>query len=295
LSKRIRSSNVQLGESFIVGHSPKFSAGSSFDDGELSKEELHLQHKEKEFKQKLDQMLLDSQHQANTIIEEAKNKAAQLLEEVKQTAKTQEEEFELFKNNTLEETRQAGMQLGFEEGYQKASEEVFSKVINLEAIANSSFNLKKEIILSAELEILQLSIVIAEKILKKQLEIKPEMITEIIRAAINELKDKEEIKIIVNPALKEQLYDFSEELKTVIKGMKSIKIVEDKTIHANSAIIESPESRIDARLETQIAKITEELMKTFEEEPVLADIINDCHSELDSESVQRTMTKKNTE
>lgn len=283
MSKRIRSSDVQLGESFIFEHSSKLSSDGNFNDENLSKEELYLQLKEKEFKQKLDQMLVDSQHQANSIIEEAKQKAAQLLEEVKQTAKNKEEEFELLKNSALEETRQSGMQIGLEEGYQKASEEVFSKVINLEAIAGSSFKLKKEIILSAELEILQLSIVIAEKILKQQLEIKPEMIKEIIRAAINELKDKEEIKIIVNPALKEQLYDFSEELKIAIKGMKTIKIIEDKTIHANSAIIESPESRIDARLETQIAKIAEELMKTFSEEPVLAEIINDCHSESSSE------------
>ena len=281
MSKRIRSSNVQLGESLIVGHPLKITAGEGFDDdSELSREELYLKLKEKEFKQKIEQLQIDAQNQANSIIAAAENKAAQMIEESKQETAKKLEELELLKNNTLEEARQAGTELGFKEGYQKAAEEVFSKVINLEAIADSSFQLKKEIILSAEHEILQLSIAIAEKILKQQLEIKPEMITEIIRAAINELKDKEEIKIIVNPALKEQLYSFSEELKTAIKGMKTIKIVEDKTIHANSAIIESPESRIDVRLETQIAQITEELMKTFAEEPVLGKIINDCHSEL---------------
>lgn len=277
MSKRIRSSNVQLGESLIVGHPLKITAGEGFDDDddELSREESYLRLKERELKQRFEQLQIDAQHQANSIIEEAQNKAAQMIEELKQLAAKQEEELESIKNNALEEARQQGMQIGIEEGYQKATEEVFSRVINLEAIADSSFKLKKEIILSAESEILQLSIAIAEKILKQQLEIKPEMITEIIRAAINELKDKEEIKIIVNPALKEQLYSFSEELKTAIKGMKTIKIIEDKTIHVNSAIIESPESRIDARIETQIAQITEELMKTFAEEPVLAEIIEE--------------------
>lgn len=276
MSKRIKSSNVQLGESFIVEHSLKLTPVGNFNDDELSNEELSLQVKEREFKQKCDQILIDAQNKANSIIEEANNKAAQMLEESKQYAAKQKEELEVLKNNTLEEARQEGIQTGFNEGYQKASEEVYSKVVNLEAIADSAFNLKKEIILSAELEILHLSIAIAEKILKQQLEIKPEMITQIIKAAINELKDKEEIKIIVNPALKEQLYNFSEELKIAIKGMKTIKIIEDKTIHANSAIIESPESRIDARLETQIAQITEQLMKTFADEPVLGEVINKC-------------------
>ncbi len=72
----------------------------------------------------------------------------------------------------------------------------------------------------------------------------------------------------------------------LLKEMKIIKIIEDKTIHANSAIIESPESRIDARLETQIAQITGKLMKIYSEEPVLEEIVKDCHSELDSESNQ---------
>jgi len=273
----------------------KLTADGNFDDSELSREELHARLKEKEFKQKLDQMLAESQQQTASIIVEAENKAAQILEESQQEIKKKEEEIESLKNLALEEARQEGFQKGYDEGYQKAYEAVHLKVINLEAIADSSFKLKKEIILSAEQEILQLSITIAEKILKQQLEIKPEMMIEIIRAAINELKEKDEIKIIINPALKEQLYNFSEELKTTIKGMKTIKIVEDKTIHPDSAIIESPESRIDARFESQIAEITREIMKTFAEEPVLGEIINDCHSELDSESIQITTPDKNIE
>lgn len=273
MSRRISSSNVQLGESLIVGQYSKFAVGGSFDDDkELTKEELYLEQKENELKDKFDQMLLDAQAQANSIINEAQIQAAQILKESKQKIKQEEEKFEVFKNQVLEEKRQEGQKIGYEEGFQKASEDVHFKVINLEAIADSSFKLKKEIILSAEQEILQLSIVIAEKILKQQLEVKPELIIEIIRAAINELKDKEEIKIIVNPALKDQLYNFSKELKNILKGMKTIKIVEDKTIHPNSAIIESPESRIDARLESQISEITQEIMKDFAESPVLGKI-----------------------
>ena len=273
MSKRIKSSDVQLGESFIIGQVFKSSFEGDFnDDAELSREELYSQLKENEFKQKLDLMLAESQQQSASIIAEAENKAAQLSKESELLAVKRQEEFEIFKTAVSEEAKKEGFKLGYEEGHQKAYEDVHLRVINLEAIAGTAFKLKKEIILSAEQEILQLSISVAEKILKQQLEIKPEMILEIIRVAINELKDKEEIKIIINPALKEQLYTFSEELKTSIKGMKIIKITEDRTIHPDSAIIESPESRIDVRFDTQIAEITREIMKTFAEEPVLGEI-----------------------
>ena len=116
MSKRIKSSNVQLGESFIVEHSLKLTPVGNFNDDELSNEELSLQGKEREFKQKCDQMLIDAQNKANSIIEEANNKAAQMLEESKQYAAKQKEELEVLKNNTLEEARQEGIQTGFNEG-----------------------------------------------------------------------------------------------------------------------------------------------------------------------------------
>lgn len=274
-SRRIVSSNVQLGDSRVVGQPVKSNSSGNFDEPEPSKEELYQQLKEKEFKEKLDRMMHEAKQQADAIIEDAKFKAVQILNDSELKIKEKEEELVIHSNQVLEEARQEGFQAGYNDGYQKAFEDVHEQVSNLEAIADFSFKLKKEIILSAELEILELSKVIAERVLKQQLQIKPEMITEVIRAAIAELKDKEEIKIIVNPALKEQLYNFSEELKATIKGMKIIKIVEDKTIHANSAIIESPESRIDARLEAQVAEVFAQLMQNFEEEPAVTEIINE--------------------
>jgi len=258
LSKRIISSNVQLGESYKL-------AGGGNSNFQSGKDDI----KDREFMNKLDLMHQEAQNQANAIIYKAKEQAALIIEQEKEHMRLKEEEAESQRMAAFDKTEKEGMQSGYDKGLKNAYEEVYSKVANLEAIASAAFKLKKEIILSAEQEILQLSIAVAERILKQQLEIKPQIITEIIKAAVLELKDKEEIKIIINPALKEQLYSFSEEMKTMIKGMKTVKIVEDKTIHPDSAIIESPESRIDARLEAQISEITREIMKTFSEEPDL--------------------------
>jgi len=269
LSRRIISSNVQLGESKIIGQPLKLEELGGFEDSELSNEQIYLKQKEQELKQRFEQMMETSKTQAQAILDDAKLQATQIIKEAGEEAA----QIETIKQQALEDARQQGSQMGYEEGYQKAYQDVHLMVENIEAIADATFKIKKEILLSSEQEILELSVVIAEKILKQQLKIKPEMITEVIRAAINELKDKEEIKIIINPVLKEQLYNFSEELKATLKGLKTVKIIEDKTIHANSAIVESPESRIDARIETQIAKITEELMEVFANEPVISEEI----------------------
>ena len=273
-SRRIRGNEVQLGDSLVVGQSENYQLGGSFDDDSVSKEEIYFKLKEKEFKDKLDKLLGSAQHKASEILNKARDQAAHIIQMAESESQRKAEEMETLKQQVLEESRQQGAALGYEEGFSKGQQDIYGMVVNLEAIADTTFELKKEIILSAEQEILQLSVLVAERIIKKQLEIKPEIVNEIIKAAINELKDKEEVKIIINPALKEQLYSVSDELKATIKGLKTIKIVEDKTIHPDSAIVESPESRIDARIETQVAKITEELMQSFQEEPAVQEIIN---------------------
>jgi len=289
LNRRIISSSVQFGESKVVGQPLKYEETGGFEEGELSHEQIYLKQKEQELKQRFDQMMETSKTQAQAILDDAKLQATQIIKEAGEEAA----QIETIKQQALEEARQQGAQMGYDEGYQKAYQDVHLLVENIEAIADSTFKIKKEILLSSEQEILELSIVIAEKILKQQLKIKPEMITEVIKAAIGELKDKEEIKIIINPALKEQLYNFSEEMKATMKGLKTVKIIEDKTIHANSAIVESPESRIDARIDTQIAKITEELMKTFAQEPVIVETPEEELTKPKKASAKKTNKEKN--
>ena len=104
---------------------------------------------------------------------------------------------------------------------------------------------------------------IAEKIIRHKLELKPELLLGIISAAIEQVKDKEDIKIIVNPALLHNLYEFTEGLRETVKGLKNLKIIEDRTIPKDGVIVESVESRIDARIETQIKEIMKNLMQEY--------------------------------
>ena len=257
MSKRIIGSNVQLGDSYRLPDNGNLDFLTETDEGY-------------KLKKMMEQMRKDAVEQAQITVNNAKVQAQQIIEQAKEV----ERQIETLKNAELEQARQQGFKSGFAEGAEIAGKEIYAKVANLQTLANASFDMKKEIILSAEQEILQLSIAVAERILKQQLELKPEMVNKIIKAAVLELNDKEEVKIIVNPALKDQLYEFSDELKSLIKGMKTVKIVEDKTINPDSAIVESLESRIDARLEAQIAEVTRELMKSFAEEPVVKSILD---------------------
>lgn len=247
---RIESSNVQLGNSYVLDNTNK------------------------EKREKIQENILmgNAQKKAEEIINNAKIEAEQII----QTATQQSQDLLQQSNDAIDQTKEAGYQAGydagFQEGYAKIHEDLTNQIKSMDTLAQSAFKVKKEIISASEKEILQLTTVIAEKIIKQQLEIQPKTILNIINAAINALKDKEEVSIIVNPQLTQYLYEYSEDLKQTIKGLKSIKILEDKTIPPDGIIVESSENRIDARLETQITEIVKQLLIEAEENPILDEI-----------------------
>jgi flagellar assembly protein FliH len=147
----------------------------------------------------------------------------------------------------------------------QAKQELINKVWGVDILTSAAFDVKKEIINSAEKEIIELAIAIAENILRQKLDTEPELMKKITKSAIDQLSEKEEIRIIVNPALVNNLYDYVDELKEEIRGLKTVKITEDKTIPKDGVIVESPESRIDGRLATRMGEITKNLMREYAE------------------------------
>ena len=244
---RIKASAIQLGNSYIFGETNKSTASG---DESASPE---------------DEAILPYKNQANGIIANAEAEAQKILEEAAAQA-----------SEIIRQAQEEGYKSGYELGYAEAKSQLYNDMSNqinsVKLLANSAFKVKKEIISSSELEILQLSITIAEKVIKQQLEINPDILLNIIKAAINELKDKEEVKIHINPVHKKNLYSFSDELTGCINGLEKIKIIEDKTIPVDGLIVESMDSRIDASLNTQISEITRQIMEEASNSPILEEI-----------------------
>jgi flagellar assembly protein FliH len=249
---RIRLEDIKEGNSFIVDHS-------------IKEKISHETHSAQQEIIEEDSSLTEAEIEAQNIINKAQEEAARIIEDA--TIKAQE----LF-NQTHEEGLKSGYNAGFETGKLQIQTDFIHQIKGLETITKSSFAVKKEIITSAEQELIKLSITIAEKLVKQKLEIQPDIILNIVKAAINELKDKEEIKIIVNPCVTSCLYEFSDLLKQEIQGLERIKIIEDKTIPLEGVIVESLESRIDARLDSQINEISKRLLKEASENPILIEI-----------------------
>ena len=260
---RIKGTNIHVGESFVVPIEKEESAEVL----QLKEKLASVLAEIKNAEQKKQELIEEGQKQAEALINEAKEK---IEAENKEIALKREEELKKFEDDIAKESEkikaeayQTGYDDGYKQGYVVITNELENKVLAVNDFAKSQFDLKNNIIKSSELDIINLVIEIAKKVCTKSIEIKPEILKQLTVNAIKELKDKEEITIIINPKLMEVINSVSDKLKEEIPNLQSIKILEDSSISADGTIVESLLTRVDCRVKSQINELADKLYEAY--------------------------------
>ena len=240
---RIKGNNIQLGGSFVVPI-------------EDSAHKIKIQ----EALEKEKEIILNGEQKAQEIIEQANLQAQQIIETARDEALSRVDEI-------TQQAHQEGFEAGRQEGLENITQELQDKIISVNNFAQSNFEIKNNIIKSAHLDIIRLVVEIAHQVCSKSLELNDNILKEITKQAINALKDKENITIIINPDMAEKIYAISDELKEEISQLSSIKIIEDASVSPDGTIVESPLSRVDSRVRSQINEIADRLMAKLDSTP----------------------------
>lgn len=258
---RINNKNVKIGNNYVL----------PLENSSISKYEARVESILNEVEESKKRLLADAQVEADNIkmraellIKEAETKAQQIIqnakdESVKIIKQAEDKQLEI-KGQTDEISKQAydeGFTKGQEDGLQKFRDDSINSIKALETLSSSSFDIKHNIVKSADMDIIELVIAIARKI--TTINFDENMLKEITISAINQLKDKEEVTIIVNPQLVQYIVNLSEEFKNEISQLKHIKIIEDSSLSVDGTIVSTPLSRIDSRISSQIDEIASRL------------------------------------
>lgn len=259
---RIKSDKIHIGEDYILNSNEK-SLNEIY-----NKQKLILD----EAKTKAKEIILE----ANKTLEEAKNQAQTIIEKATNEANKQAE---LIIKKAFEDGSQKGLEEGKIQAYKEITKELEEKIINVDNFTKSTFEIKKKIIRSAYSDVLELVILISQKIIKKNLDKDKNILLNIINEASSKLNcEDEKIKIITNPKMYKKLVSISERIQNEIPKLKNISIIEDNNMSTDGVIIESLSNRVDATLGSYINEITEKLfneLKSTEDK----DIINDFENE----------------
>ncbi|WP_219836658.1 FliH/SctL family protein [Paenibacillus sp. R14(2021)] len=212
-----------------------------------------------------DQILDDAEHFAKQRIQET----GEQIETMYGDANAQIDQWWLDRRlqdeELIEQARQEGFALGYQEGRTQAEAEVRSRwevmLTEAKSILDSAYETKEQIIQEAEPFVVALSAAIAEKIINKQLTISPDWSLDIIRKSLERRREQGVITLCVSPRQLGFVQAAREELSLVIDSQAELQIVPDVSVKEFGCVIRSSFGSIDARIDTQLAEIKRELIQ----------------------------------
>ena len=241
MSNRIKSDEIQIGNSYVL----------PIEQSNVTLQQAKVKKIIEETDARAQQIIDGAENKSNIIVQTANTEAQRIIEEARKRA---QQEYEAIKQQGYSE----GFAKGEQDGLAKFKNDACEALKSLEVLASSSFDMKKNIIDSASIDIVELVSAIADKVCHISFDSK--VLYKITLDAIKQLKDKENITIIVNPLLVDKISAISDDFKQEIPKLQTVKIIEDNSVSPDGVIVETLSTRLDSRVSTQISEIAEKML-----------------------------------
>jgi len=205
---------------------------------------------------------------AANLIEDAKRQAEQIVQHAHSEAKVilgkANEEMNALRLKEKEEGYAQGYEEGLADGQEKALEEAQHLLDVLRSTVEEAARLRASSLAALEEDFLKLSLLLADKIVRKTIADDTSWLEPIVKDALQALGTVDEIIVYLNPMdyalVKEQ------EDRLHIATRTKMSFVQDPTLSQGGCMIESENGLIDARLEQRLGKVGKSLMEVLYDE-----------------------------
>lgn len=186
------------------------------------------------------------------------------------------EEKSLEKLKSIQETAYAeAYKLGLDEGkkvaFEKSSQEINSRMSELDVVLNKIKQIKTEMMAQNEAHFIRLVFQIASRIAMETLEEKPDAIITVIRQAALEAQQEENVKVQVSS----KQFVFIEEMKhhtgQEYDFLKKIRFEPNEKITSGGCIVETNYGEVDARVEQRLEQLWKGL---YQQSPKVKDVLS---------------------
>jgi len=195
-------------------------------------------------KRRADELIRLAEQKCAKIIEGAKAEAGQAIEDEKKKAS----------EAGYKDGAQKGYKAGLEAGKQDSAEKSMEIIEEAKEVLKAAHMESRSYIEKAEKEIIELSVKIAESIIKKELQLDDSIIVGVAKAALAEVRNR--VQIIIRAGKKETmvLQDNLEELKELCPN-GVFTILRDENVSSGACIIETDIHVIDASVDRQLENV----------------------------------------
>lgn len=167
------------------------------------------------------------------------------------------------KQQACEAGQQEGHQTGYDEGIRQGKEqaaddmrdEIERAVEKAQQIIAAAQQEYQESVVAAEREIVEIALGVARKILAREIEENPTVVLPIVRAALEKVRDQEQMVIRVNPADFDLVIQAKRDLQMMIGRENAISVIHDHTVSPGGCMIDTPYGTVDASIDSQFDAI----------------------------------------
>lgn len=207
----------------------------------------------------------DLRDQAAAQLVSAKQEAEALLAQARKEA-------EALKQKTLTEAREAGRKEGLKDSAQlieqqaaklaeaRVAEHLKTTLPVLQQAAEALKSERDHWLLRWERAAVELGIAIAEKLLRTNLTVQPQLADGMIADALQLAAGQPQLRMAWNPDDLERLGDRAQQVVQSLTACATPELIADPSISPGGCRIETRHGEIDARLETMLQRIAEELL-----------------------------------
>ena len=208
----------------------------------------------------------DLQKRCDDYLVRIKNETQAMIE----TAHSESEEI---KRNAYQKGFEQGKEDGLTEANRKIENESAQKAQELSELqlktvlpamqraAKLVVEEKERWLVQWETRAIELCAAMAEKIIRHEIERKPEFRHEMIEAALELVSGHVSIVLTLNPIDKDLLGQCEKEIVEAIAGCGEVRIVVDENVTPGGCRISSKQGTVDATIETQLRRLSSELVQ----------------------------------
>ncbi len=150
---------------------------------------------------------------------------------------------------------QKGLSDGIKKGKDIQRQEASQMISALSSLIQELSELKQKTLLDSEEQMLELSLAVAQKIIHTECDERRDVVQKVLREAIRNIVDRENMKIRINPEDLQYMTAIKNEFLSTLEGIRNVVFEKDETIGRGGAVIEARFGEVDARIDQQFNEI----------------------------------------
>jgi flagellar assembly protein FliH len=188
-----------------------------------------------------------------------------VLARARETAQQMIEQTRILCEADREAAHSAGFEAGFAAGMDSADRESAGLIATAEQIATRTVEEREELLRQAELEIIELSLNIARRIVNAAIEVEPELVVEVCRGAMRKAFQREHLVVVAHPDDLTMLREAGPQMAAELGGIHTLDFVEERRMERGSIVVRTPAGEIDATIDGKSEKIEDSLLELVQE------------------------------